>query len=222
MYQNGGTGRLVPPLSLKEQLLRESILGAEQRVLDQNSYLTARKIGNVWEKLWWPIAAKQGLEPYEIERTSIDMTRKMVDYCGYDISGPSYETVGLDVQSEIQLGRCVVKAQIDIVKMPLFKNTNSLVLIDFKRKGLGKTRVADDIAVLTSMYAFRELDRPVTYISVDLSDELQKTKMISTFYEPEDLDKAGKTLRYLAEGIQKGIDYQYPWMCEHCDKCGKR
>ena len=222
MYQNGGTGELVPPLSLKESLLRESILGAEQRALDQNSYLTTRKIGNIWEKLWWPVASKLELDPVSIEAVSVQMTRKFVDYCRYDISGPGFETVGIDVKSEIQLGRCIVQAEIDLIKVPLFKDRNTLVLIDFKRKNLKPSRVANDIAILTNMYAFRELDRAITYITVDLSENLKKMRMVSTYYEPKDLDRVGKTLNYLAEGIVKGIDYQYPWMCDRCNKCGRK
>jgi hypothetical protein len=222
MYQNGGTGKLVSPLSLQERLIRESILGAEQRALDQNSYITPRKIGNIWEKLWWPIALKLGLTPTETEEKSVQVARKFVDYCRYDISNASHQTVGLDIKSEIQLGGCIVSTEIDLVKMPLFENRNTLVLIDFKRKDMKSSRVANDIEILTNMYAFRELNRAITYITVDLSENLKKTKMVFTYYEPKDLDKVGKTLNYLAEGIRKGIDYQYSWMCDRCNKCGRK
>lgn len=222
MYKEVGAGRLVPPLSLKEQILRESILGAEQRALDQDSYLTPRKIGNIWEKIWWPTAAKEGLDSRETENVSIKMSRKMVDYCKYDISGPGFETVGLDVKSEIKLDQCVVGTQIDIVKLPLFEKEKYITLIDFKRKNMNNLEVANDISVLANMYAFKDLGKPITYICVDLSEDLQKTKMSSTFYEQEDLEKVGKTLNYIANGIYKGIDYQYIWMCDRCNKCRKK
>lgn len=221
MFQNGGTGKLVPPLTYKESILRESILGAEQRALDKESYVTTRKIGNVWEKLWWPAAAKLGISIEDTEKISIQMTNKMVDYCRYDISGPTYEIIGIDIQSEVKLGKCILDTQIDIVKMPLFEGRGGIFLIDFKRKGLTQGKTANDIAVLANMYAFKDLDKPLTYVSVDISENLRKVTTTSTYYEPEDLERVGKTLKYLAEGIYKGIDYQYIWMCEHCNKCRK-
>lgn len=222
MYHRGGTDRFVPPLSPKEQMVRESILGAEQRALDQNSYVTAPKIGNIWEKLWWPAANEQGLEPFEIEEISVKMSRKFVDYAKYDIASPQFETVGLDVKSEIQLGKCIVETNIDLVKVPLFEHTDKIYLIDFTRKDLRKVMLANDITVLANMYAFKGLNRDIAYICVDLSEKLQKLTVTSTYYQVEDIDRIGKTLNYIAEGIYKGIDYQYSWMCDRCTKCGRK
>lgn len=219
LHNSGGTGKLVPPLSLFEKSLRLSILGAEQRALDKESYVNPRKISNVWESIWWPMATKAGILPKEIDSKVLEAATKIAGYCEYDISGPEYEIVGIDVESSINLNGVFLSARADLIKTPVFDNIGMITLIDLSRKGLIGTQAANDIAVLATIYAFSGLKRPITYISVDLSEEKKKVTTHSSFFDMKDLSKLGNTLKYLANGIKNRVNYQYTWMCKECNLC---
>ena len=219
LYQSGDTGKLVSPLSLFEESLRVSILGAEQRALEKESYVTPRKISNIWENIWWPMATKADISPKDIDSRVLEAATKITGYCEYDISGPDYETVSVDIKSEIKLGEVILAAQIDLIKTPVFNNVGTVTLVDFSRKGLIGSQAANDIAVLGTIYAFSGLKRPIIYISVDLSEKKRKIDMHSSFFDIDDMFKLGNTLKHLANGLNNKVNYQYTWMCERCNLC---
>lgn len=210
---------MIPQLTPIEQFLRHAILGAEQRALDQDSYVTSAKVGSVWEKLWWPYGARQGLSPTSIEDISVKSSRKIASYCSFDISGPGFETIGIDVKSEMSIGNCILAVEADLIKIPLFEETDTVTIIDFKRKYLSRVEAANDLGILANAYAFKGLGRPITYIVVDISESNEEVKTSACFLDLETIEHVGRTLNYLAEGIYKGIDYQCTWLCKECNKC---
>jgi hypothetical protein len=219
LYTSGGAGKLVPPLTSVENMLRQSILAAEQRAINQESYVTSKKIGQIWESLWWPYAIKNNISVIDTEKTSVYISRKIIDYCKYDISGPGFETVGIEVKVDLNLNNCVIPVEIDMLKMPLFEDTDKIYLIDLTRKKVTKQQLANDIAIATKVYAFKSLKRPIIYLSADLSETNEKITTNASFFDLPEIEKTGKILRYLADGIYNGIDYQCTWQCENCHLC---
>lgn len=211
---------LVPPLSLFERTMRQAILVAEQRALDKDSYVTPRKIGAAWEKLWWPAATEAGLPLAEVDQMAVRASARFRDYCRYDISGPSHETIGVDVASEVRLSDGILAAQIDLIKLSL-EEPDQLVFIDFTRGKITRQELAYDMAVWGNVYAFGGLGRPISYICMDLSEGSKETKPSTVFFRPDELTNIGRILNYLAYGIYKHVDYQCSWLCGECKLCSR-
>lgn len=211
---------LAPPLSLFEETMRQAILTAEQRALDRDGYVVPRNIGLAWEQLWWPRATEAGFPLEEVDQMAVKAAAKFLDYCRYDISGPNHELVGIDVSSEVRLNDAVLAVKADLIKMPL-DLPKSLLFVDFTRGKITRQKMACDMAIWATVYAFSSLKLPVSYVCVDLSEESQKTKPSAVFFRPGEMARIGRTLNYLAHGIYKGIDYQCSWRCEECKLCSK-
>jgi hypothetical protein len=218
LYWRGGVERSMPPLTLFENNVRLSILAAEHKAMVQESYVNARKIGNAWERLWWPAAAEAGMSPKDTDKQAIKAALKFSSYCQYDVASPAYETLGTDVRSEVALTHGVLAATVDLIKIPI-RSHPDIVMVDFKRKDLKHTQAANDLAILSTVYAFSGLKRPITYISIDLSESLREVKTVASAFRLQDIRQLGRNIDYVAEGIHKKIDYQSSWACESCNKC---
>jgi hypothetical protein len=198
--------------------MRQAILMAEQRALDRDGYVTPRNIGAAWEKLWWPAATEAGLPLAEVERMALKASSKFRDYCHYDVTGPNHEAVGINVDSEVQLDDGILVTQVDLIKWSL-KEPEPLIFIDFTRKGLERHQMTHDMALWANVYAFSGLERPITYICMDLSG--QKIKSSAVYFKAYEMENIGQTLNYLARGIRKNIDYECSWRCKECNLCSK-
>lgn len=211
-------GKLIPPLNLFEQSVRASILATEQQVMDLESMIEPRKLGKTWEKIWWPMTVKEGMSSSEANSMAVNATYKFMDYCGYDISGPLFETIGIEVPSEIQLPNAVLAAEIDLIKMSI-KGRGEIVLIDFNRKGMKKIEVANDPAILATVYAFSHLGKPITYICIDIDQKLDGVAMQAGFYSLERMPGIYSFLKHISGGIYNRVNYTASWMCSDCRKC---
>lgn len=211
-------GKLIPPLNLFEQSVRAGILATEQQVMDLDSMIDPRKLGRAWEKIWWPMATEEGMSSTEANTMAVNATYKFMDYCGYDISGPLFETIGIEVPSEIQLPNAVLATEIDLIKMSL-KGRGEIVLIDFTRRGMKKIEVANDPAILATVYAYSHLRKPITYICIDLDQRLDGVAIQAGFYSLERMPEIYSFLKHISNGISKRVNYIASWMCQDCRKC---
>ena len=222
LYWRRGTAQVVPPLSTFEDTVRRSILAAEMKALKNGTHVTSRSLGNAWERTWWTAAAAAGIEFAEAEKISLRAAFKFSDYCKYDISSSLFATIGATVPFQVKLPHAVLAGEIDMIKLPIDDSDKRVTLIDFGRKGVTRTQLASDLAVLSTVYAFQELGREITYMCVDLSDGTEKLKIVSSSFDRESIKETERTIQYLAEGIYRGVNYKSGWMCGECTKCASK
>lgn len=218
LYSRGGA-EVVPPLTIFEQNVRKSIMGAERRAMNKGSHVNPRKIGYFWEKYWWEAAAKIGLSPREIDKHCYPATLKFIDYCKYDISSELYDIVGIDIPSQVALANGVLDARIDIIKRS--REDGQIALIDFSRTKMTRASMINDIDILSTIYAFSEFGLDMKYFCVDLSESLQKVKIDACFFTVREARKIRNIINHLSDGIYRGVDYKNYWQCKRCDKCSK-
>ena len=219
LQSSGGINKLTPSLSAREFLLKDSILAAEQFALSQDSYVTPKKLGSKWEERWWVYAAKKKISIPDTEKYSVKISRKITDYCNYDISGPGYENIGIDINTELSLGNCIVDVKVDLLKAPLFKDTHTLYMIDFINRDLSRVDMVGDIEILTKIYTLKDLKRPIVYINIDISESKRNLSTKACFFDLNDFEQIGRTLKFLADGIYKKVNYKCTWKCKDCKLC---
>ena len=220
LHWKRGTARVVPPLSVFEDTIRRTILVSEAKALKNETFVTPRSLGNIWEQTWWPAAAGANIDLTEAEKMSLKAGFKFADYCKYDISSPLYATIGTNIPFEISLIRGVLAGKVDMIKLPIDNAENHITLIDFSRKDITRTQAASDLVVLSTVYALQGLNRNITYMCIDLSENIEKLKIISSSFNKDDINEIGHTVQYLVEGIYRRINYKPIWMCRECTKCG--
>lgn len=222
LYWRRGTAQVVPPLSTFEDTARKAILNAEAKALKNNTQVTPRSLGNAWEHIWWEIATKSDIPLAEAEKTSLLAGFKFSDYCRYDISTPVYATISTHVPYQIKVENAILAGEIDMIKVPVEDPERQIVLVDFTRKDVKSAKLANDLAVLSTIYAFGELERHVTYMCIDLSEGKEKLEITSSSFDRDDIREIERTVRYLINGIRQRINYKSGWMCGECTKCDFR
>ena len=222
LYWKRGTAQVVPPLSIFEDTIRKTILFSEAKALKNGTFVTPRSLGNMWERIWWPIAAKANIELKEAEKVSLRAGFKFADYCKYDISSALYATIGTTVPFQVKLFRGILSGEIDMIKLPINEADKNIVLIDFTRKGITTTQVVNDLAILSTIYAYQELDRNITYICIDLSEKLEKLRIVSSSFDKDGIKEIERTIQYLTEGMYRQVNYKPSWLCGECTKCNSK
>jgi hypothetical protein len=222
LYWRRGTARVVPPLSTFEETVRKSILVAEAKALKNNTFVTPRSLGNIFDHFWWPAAAEAKIAFAEAEKMSLKASLKFTDYCKYDVSSSLYATIGTNVPFEVRLPHGVLAGNVDMIKLPIEGADKSIALIDMSRKGISNTQAMCDLAILSTVYAFQELKRSITYMCIDLSENLEKLKIISSSFDRDGIKETERAIQYLSEGIYRGVNYKSGWMCGECTRCGSR
>ena len=222
LYWRRGTAQVVPRLSIFEDTIRKTILLSEAKALKNDTFVTPRSLGNTWERIWWPIAAEANIEFKEAEKVSLRAGFKFADYCKYDISSALYATIGTTVPFQVRLPRGILTGEIDMIKLPIRGVDDQVTLIDFTRKGMTGTQATNDLAILSTIYAYQGLGRKVTYMCVDLSEKLEKLKIISSSFDKDGIKEIERTIQYLTEGIYRQVNYKPSWLCRECTKCSSK
>lgn len=222
LYWRKDTAHVVPPLSTFEDTARQSILNAEAKALKLETQVSPRSLGNAWEHIWWEIAAKNDIPLAQAEKTSLLAGLKFSDYCKYDISTALYATIGTNIVSQIAIENAILAVNVDMIKVPIEDPDHHVMLIDFTRKNVRRIRLANDLAVLSTIYAFGGLNRHITYMCIDLSEDKEKLEITSTSFDRDDIKEIERTVRYLVSGMRQGVNYKSGWTCGECTKCDSK
>ena len=222
LYWRRGTAQVVPPLSTFEDTVRKAVLAAEMKALKNGTHVTPRSLGSAWDKIWWTAAAAAKIPFVAAEKMSLGASFKFSDYCKYDISSSLFATIGTEVPFQVKLPHAVLAGEIDMIKLPIDDSDRRVTLIDFGRKDVTRTQLANDLAVLSVVYAFRELNREITYMCVDLSEGIEKLKIVSSSFDKESIKETERTIQHLSEGMYRGVNYKSGWMCGECTKCDSK
>lgn len=217
-WERGGAGTS-PPLSVFEQTLRDTVLSCEERCMKNDSYVNPRKLGNTWTRLWWPAATKAGLGAKEIEQLSTRAMFKLADYCRYDISSAQYATIGTQVPFEVKLERDLLIGEIDMIKAEVNSAHKTATIISFSKENLTPLQLANDLAVLSTVYALQSLKRDIVYMRINPSEGGEKLHIVSSFFDINAITMVGRTIEYLAAGINRKISFTPAWLCEGCNRC---
>jgi hypothetical protein len=211
-------------LSLFEQCIVETIQKTEQDCLLQNSDITPRKLLRRWDNIWWPITAKNKIDFKYSQTISISASNIFSDYCKYDISGYMYPTIGIGIESTLDLGHHILFAQADILKVNLtIKNKNIVILNFCNTKSITNEIVVDQgIQSVICSFAKNILpDGTINYTNVYINKNTSKLDITTAVFRQNDIDKIYKNIKYIEEGIYKGINYMNKWNCKECNKCQK-
>jgi hypothetical protein len=217
---SGAEQKLIPPLLPLEEHIRIAICEAERRCLLKESEINPRKIIRAWDNTWWPNVSSLGISYKDAQKLSTKACIKFNDYCKYDFVDFLHPTVGVDIESQVQINRSILKAQIDMIKVDLTESKKNILLIDFSRKNMTNREIALDPAVLAKVYAFSEgQGETITYLSIDLSDSKSKLGVVQAIFRADDVQEIGNLIQYIEIGMQKKIKHMNKWNCKECQLC---
>ncbi len=221
LQHKGRTEIIAKKPTFIEENIRKAFIEAERNACLKDSIVTPRKLLSAWDRIWWPaVTAKGGITMKEASQISLVASHKFADYCKYDISGWLFPTAGVEARSEIKIGKSILKAKADIVKVDLDENNRNTVLVNFNRKGLTLRQAAMDPAIKATAYAFYSgKGETITHISVDIDERQNNIKVTTSTFRPEAMEGIRKMLYYVECGISSGIRYTNPYSCQECKVC---
>jgi len=155
LFKNKKFYNIEPKLTLTERTIKETIINGEGNACLKDSVVDNRKLMRVWEKIWWPRAAKENISILEAETISIKAIRKLSDYCKYEITDWLFPTAGVEVESSIKINNLILKAKANIVKVDLESKKINKVLITIGKRDLSISEAAIDPFIKALVYSFR-------------------------------------------------------------------
>jgi len=214
------TDKITPKLTFLEENIRKAFIEGERNACLKDSLVSPRKLLSAWDKIWWPsISNRKDISMKEAEKLSLKASYLFSDYCKYDLSDWDFPTAGVQVENEIKIGRSIIKTNVDVVKVDLNKDINT-VLVNFNRKGLSLRESAMDIAIKTIAYSFYSgRGETITHMSVDVDENKDNVKITTSTFRPESMEAIRKMLYHIERGISSGIRYVNPYMCQECKIC---
>lgn len=215
-----GTEKLLPRLSAFEECLRDTFITTEQICLLKNSEITPRKLLRVWDKLWWPRLEKNNITFNEGQEFSVKASKKFTEYSKYDFTSILYPTVATLVNHSIEISGNFLLSSADVLKSNLTQTGKNITIIDFSRKDISLLDAANNIGIRALCLMFYQWKKEtVEYISVDISGESDKLKIISSSFRQNDMEETKKMLSLITKGIKEGISYPNKHNCKECGEC---
>ena len=220
LYYKGRQDKFLPKLTLFEKNLRQSFILAEEKVLLKNTIVSVQKLTNAWDSIWWPEVMKHKVEMAKAKNTTIKATERFIDYCNYEMTDYLWPTVGVDVESRIDLGRATLVANVDIIKVNLDKQKRNTVLLNFTNRELSIRDAAFDNLIKTIAYAFYTGNgETITHLNVNISEQTKKIQMGISHFDKKDMDDIRRMIYHVKTGICTGVKYMNPMICKGCGVC---
>jgi len=211
---------IMPRLTFTERCVRSALIEGERNACLKDSVVTPRKLLRAWEGIWWPAATEKKLSMEEANEVSLHASCQFSDYCKYDMSDWTFPTVGVDIETEVNLGPVTLYTSADVVKADLSGNKPSTVLVSFTSRKLSLRQAATDPAIKAMAYAFHSgREENVVHISVDIDERSDKIKAVVSVFRPDDIKRIRIMLEQVARGIYSRNYYQNPWLCKECRVC---
>ena len=211
---------ITPKPTLIQKNIRTAFIESERNACLKDSIVTSQKLIRIWDKIWWPVAAKHGIPLKDAEVLSFQAGSQLSDYCKYDISDWMFPTVGVEAESDVRIGPVTLKATADVVKVDLHKKVPTTVLVNFTTQKFSLKTAALDPAIKATAYAFYTgKNEIVTHIAVGLNEQADKIKITTSIFRPKDMEEIRKMLYYVGCSIYSGSYYGNPYLCKECQVC---
>ena len=220
LYFSKNFDAIMPPMSVTEKTIRQSVIQGEKLTLLKGSVVAPRKLIRVWDRLWWPAAIAAGISMEEAEDISVKSAFKLTDYCKYEFTGYMHPTIGTSVTVEKRIGSSILRAQADVLKVDLSNDTKSTIIIDFSRKNMDIASVSMDPGVRALAYAFYTgKGEEIRYISFSIDDKNKSLSVAHAIFREKDMEDTEKMLYYIETGIRKKISWFNYAACGGCKVC---
>ena len=220
LYYKRRQDKFLPSLTLMERNLRQSFIKAEEKALLRDTIVSVKKLVSAWDKIWWPAAMEYKMSMTDAKKVAVKATERFIDYCTYEMTDYLWPTIGVNVESSIDLGGATLVANTDIIKVNLEKSKRNTVLINFTSRRLSIRDAAFDNLIKTTAYAFYSgKGETITHLNVNISENREKIQMgISNFGEKE-MDDIRKMIYHVKTGICSDVKYMNPVACKGCKVC---
>lgn len=218
LYHMKGADGLYPKPTALFSAMRDSICAAEVEAMRTRGFVTNAMIGKYWNKIWWPTAAKIGLSAKETEDKTLNTALKFNNYCGYDVVGTDYLTLGVGISLEKRLLSGVLVSKIDLLKAS-FKTDKYVTAVCFGKEKKSRRELSQDIKTMAIIHSLGGFDRDIVLVYVGLMSKRDEVDISSCYYNKDDILQTERTIEFLAGGMKKNINYRPYWTCEGCNKC---
>ena len=218
---NKTNDRFNSSLSLFEKCVIMAFKATELHCLINGTELYPKKIITQWDKIWWPLATKNGINISEIEKLSIRAASIFADYCKYDVS--IFATVGVDIESQLKIGNSILKTTADIIKVDTDLPYKNIYVIGFGNKPKTIREIILDPAIRTNLYAIYdykpEEEKVITYIYIRVQENQNKLLVTSSILRQDNIEEIRQMLNFVERGIRNKVKYMNLYNCEECKKC---
>jgi hypothetical protein len=220
LQRKGLHEKLFPKLSTFEQSVRDAIVLGEERALLKDSIVDVNKLTRAWDKTWWPAAVSNSIKMSEADKLTLKATEKFIDYCDYEFSDYSCPTIGVDIESQLQIGRSILKCKADLIKMNLNdKNKNNTMIINMSKRSLSIREAAFDPAIRATVYGFYRGGETITHVNLNIDEKNNKFSTSISSFRPEDMETIRKMIEQVQHGIESSTVYMNPYLCKECNVC---
>lgn len=220
LYFKRRQDKFLPHLTLMERNLRKSFILAEERALLKDTIVSVPKLTTAWDTMWWPDAMAHKLTMVKAKDIAIKATERFIDYCNYEMTDYLWPTIGVDVESRVDLGMATLVANTDIIKVNLENNKRNTVLINFTSRRLSIRDAAFDNLIKATVYAFYSGNgETVTHLNVNINENIKKIQMGISHFDQKDIEDIRKMIYHIKTGISTGVKYMNPKACEGCKVC---
>jgi hypothetical protein len=186
----------------------------------RDTIVSPKLLTRAWDKFWWSEAAKAGLSIQEAQKLTLRATETFVDYCKYNISDYLYPTAGVDIYRELHIGRHILSASVDVLKINLETKYPTTVLVNFTNREIDMLGLALDPEVRTIAYLFYlGKEEIVSYINTNISRSNNKINLTTSTFYPEDMEEIRKMLYHVEQGIGSNAFHKNPYSCNRCKVC---
>jgi hypothetical protein len=215
-----GTGLVYKKNTFLEYCIGKAIKKAEKNCLLKDSTLTSKKIINAWDNIWWPACSAKNINFKTAQEITVKASRFFLDYCKYDVSGFLYPTVGVDIESQLNIGGSILKTKIDLLKVDLTVSQKNIVLIDFTKKDLRSIDVALDPGIAaTALSFYRGKGEVIRYMCMQIDEKKNKIFATSRIFRPKQLQQTRKQIKNIMTAINNGVIYGNRFNCTECKQC---
>lgn len=220
LYYKKRQDKFLPHLTLFERNLRQAFLLAEEQALLKDTIVSVQKLTRAWDNIWWPNAMVHKLDMVKARNTAMKATDRFIDYCNYELTDYLWPTVGVNVESSIDLGGATFVAKTDLVKVHLEKNKRNTVLLNFTSRKLSIRDAAFDNLIKSTAYAFYTgKGETITHLNVNINEDLKKIQMSISHFDKKDMEDIRKMIYYVKTGISSNVKYMNAKACEGCGVC---
>lgn len=202
-----------------ERYIGEAIKAAEKHCLLKDSIVTSKKIINAWDNIWWPACPANNIDFKTAQEKTVKASRYFLDYCKYDISGFLYPTVGVDIESQLNIGGTIIKTKIDLLKVDLTVSKKNIILVDLQKKGMQTLDVVLDLGIAATALSFYKGNEYIRYVLIEVDETKKKLFVTSRVFRPKDMQQTRKNVEHIVKAMNNGVAYGNRWNCKECKKC---
>lgn len=220
LYIKGRQDKFLPSLTLFERNLRKSLIKGEETALLKDTIISVKKLIRAWDNEWWPDAMAHKMDMIIAKEKAVKATEKFIDYCNYEVTDYLWPTIGVNIESRVDLGGAMLVANADIIKVNLEEKKRNTVLLNFTKRNLSIRDAAFDNLIKATVYAFYSgKGENITHINININEDLKKIKMNISNFKEKDIDDIRKMIYHVKRGITSNTKYMNPIACEGCAIC---